>query len=88
MEHLTNHHMCILDLNKVRIKEFHYDYIKNKYGNKSRLLFTDDVYGDLREDKEIVDFSNYSSKSKWFDDSNNGKMKDETSGVPIEEFVG
>ena len=21
--------------------EFHYDHIKNKYGNKSRLLFTD-----------------------------------------------
>ena len=21
--------------------EFHYDYIKNKYGNNSRLLFTD-----------------------------------------------
>ena len=33
--------MCILELNKVPMYEFHYDYIKNKYGNKSRLLFTD-----------------------------------------------
>ena len=32
--------MCILELNKVLMYEFHYDYIKNKYGNNSRLLFT------------------------------------------------
>ena len=31
--------MCILKLRKVLIK-FHYDYIKNKYVNNSRLLFT------------------------------------------------
>ena len=31
--------MCILDLSKVMYK-FHYDYIKNKYSNNSRLLFT------------------------------------------------
>ena len=79
--------MCILDLSKVRIKEFHYDYIKNKYGNQSRLLFTENSYGNSRKDKEMVDFSNYLSKSKLLDDSNNSKMKDETSGVPIEEFV-
>ena len=33
--------MCILELSKVLMYEFHYDYIKNKYGNNSRLLFRD-----------------------------------------------
>ena len=29
--------MCILELSKVLRYEFHYDYIKNRYGNNSRL---------------------------------------------------
>ena len=33
--------MHILDLSKVLMYEFHYDYIKNKYCNNSRLLSTD-----------------------------------------------
>ena len=32
--------MCILELSKVLIYELHYDYIKNKYDNNSKLLFT------------------------------------------------
>ena len=33
--------MWIFKLSKVLMYEFHYDYIKNKNGNNSRLLFTD-----------------------------------------------
>ena len=92
--------MCILELGKVSMYKFHYDYIKNKYGNK--LLFTDtdsvmyeikteDVYEDFSHNKETFDFGNYSNKSKYYDNSNKlvvGKMTDETAGVAIEEFVG
>ena len=81
--------------------KFHYDYIKNKHGNNSRLLSTDtnslmyeiktkDVYKDISNDKKMFDFSNYSYRSQYYNDSNKlvvGKMKDETSGVAIEEFV-
>ena len=39
----------------------------------------------------MFDFSNYSTKSKYYNNSNKlvvGKMKAETAGVAIEEFVG
>ena len=73
--------MCILDLSKVLMYEFHYYYIKNKYGNNSRLLFTDtgtlmykiktdNVYEDFSSDKEMFDFGSYSAESKYYDDSN------------------
>ena len=94
--------MCIIELSKILMYEFHYDYIKNKYDNKSKLLFTDtdiltyeiktgDVYEDFSSDKEMFGFSNYWTKSKYYDSSNKlviGKMKDKTRGVTIEEFVG
>ena len=94
--------MCILELSKALMYKFHYDYIKNKCSNNSRLLFTDsdslmykikteDVYEDFSYDKEMVDFSNYSTKSKYGHSSNKlvvGKMKDVTAGVAIEEFIG
>ena len=70
--------MCILDLRKILMCEFHYDYIKNEYCNNSRLLLTDtdslmyeikteDVYEYFSEDKEIFDFSNYYAESKYYD---------------------
>ena len=82
--------------------EFHHDYIKNGYDNKSKLLFTDnlmyeikteDVYEDFGSDKETFDsvIIGIISKSKYNDDSNKlaiGKIKDETYVVAIEKFVG
>ena len=87
--------MCILDLTKTLMYEFHYDYIKNKYGSKSELLFSDtdsllyeikteDVYENFNNDKKLFDFSNYLTKWKYYYNSNElliGKMKDETAGV-------
>ena len=49
------------------------------------------VYKDFSKDKDMFNFSNYSAKSKYHDDSNKlvvGKMKDKTSAVAIEEFFG
>ena len=68
--------------------EFHYDYIKSKYNSQSKLLFADtdssmyetktkDVYEDFSREKEMFDSSNYSTKSKFYDNSNKlimGKM--------------
>ena len=54
--------------------EIHYDYIKNKYCNNSRLLFSDTVslmyeikIEDFSKEKKMLDFSNYSTKSKYYD---------------------
>ena len=52
---------------------------------------TEDIYEDFSSNKELFDFSNYLTKSNFYDNSNklvNRKLKDETGGVAIEEFIG
>ena len=52
---------------------------------------TEDVYKDISNDKETFEFSNYSKKSKYYHNSNKlvvGKIKDETAGAAIAEFIG
>ena len=89
--------MCILESSKVLMYEFHYDYIKNKYDNKSKLLLTVTnslIYEIKTKDFMIdymFDFSNNSTTSKYYNNSNKlviRKTKDETGGLSIEEFVG
>ena len=94
--------MCILDLSKTLMYDFHYNYIKHKYDNKAKLLFTDtdsltyeietkDNYKDFFKDKSKFDNSDYPENSPYFNKTNKkviGKFKDETAGVPVVEFIG
>ena len=63
--------MCILELSKIIMFDFHYNYIKSKYADKAKLLFTDtdslmyeieteDFYKDIAGDvKNKFDTSDY-----------------------------
>lgn len=93
---------CILDLSKTVMYDFHYNYIKVKYGDKAKLLMTDtdslcykiqteDLYKDMLRDSHYFDTSNYAPGHYLHSKVNMkvlGKMKDECGGVPPEEYVG
>ena len=80
--------------------DFHYNFIKKNFN--AELLFTDtdnltceikseNVYEEFFKWKDLLDCSNYSKDSKFFNETNKnviGKMKDEFGGVIIIEFVG
>ena len=84
------------------MQDFHYNYIKRKYGDKVEMLLTgtdsliykigtENVQEDVYKDKELFDFSNHVKGSKYCNNSNNlvaGQMKDDTSGVSIKGFLG
>jgi len=74
--------LCILDISKSLMYDFHYNYIKEKYKDKAKLLFTDtdsliyhieteDVYNDLVGDVDV-----------WFDISD--YKEDDPSGIRAE----
>ena len=69
---------CILEISKLKMDKFHYDYVLNTF--YARLFFTDtdslvyeikdcDVYNQCFKDKQLFDFSEYPKDSAYFDDS-------------------
>ncbi|XP_033762615.1 uncharacterized protein LOC117344073 [Pecten maximus] len=92
----------VLDLSKLIMYDFHYNYMKQNYGQNTKLLFTDtdsltylthtdDIYADIFVNLDLFDTSNYPIDDLLYSTTNKkvlGKMKDETGGNPIKEFVG
>ena len=99
----TNHGMCILDISKTLMYDFHYNYMKRKYDDGAKLLFTDtyslcyEIKTDISPDVEIrFNTSEYPTDhpavAEEFSVGKNkkaiGMFKDEAGGKQIEEFVG
>ena len=94
--------MCILDLSKLHMYDFHYNVMKRQYGNKAKLLFTDtdslaydietpNVYADMQINSHYYDTSDYPSDHPLHSKKNAkvlGKFKDELNGIAALEFVG
>ena len=81
---------------------FWYGYIKKRYGDTAELQMTDtdsllfycetaDIYDDMSASMDMFDTSDFPNHHPLHSDRNKkvlGKMKDETNGKPISEFVG
>jgi hypothetical protein len=95
--------LAVLDLSKLVMYDFHYNYMIKNYGyEKVKLLMTDtdsfvyrvetdDIYEDMKSNKQLFDLSDYNKTHFLYDATNKkviGKFKDETNGMPISEFVG
>ena len=79
--------LAVLDLSKLFMYEFHYDYVLPKYGDKAKLLFTDtdslcyhietdDIYKDMHENKHEFDLSNFGENpdTAFVKDNSNKKV--------------
>ena len=94
--------LSILDISKILMYEFWYDYMKPKYGNDEKLCYVDtdsfvmnikieDFYKDIANDVEKrFDTSNYEVDRPLPTGKNKkviGLMKDELGGKIITEFI-
>ena len=93
---------AILELSRLIMYKFYYEYFKPKYGDRCRLLFTDtdslcceiqtqDLYQDMAQNIDLFDTSNFNPSHHLYSNHNHrvlGKMKSETGSTFPVEFVG
>ena len=92
----------ILELSKLVLYRWHYDFFVKKYGSQNielcmtdtdsllYLIHTEDVYNDIKNESNF-DLSNYPENHFVFNKRNKGKlfcMKDEVGGKLIKSFLG
>ena len=82
------------------LDQFHFEYVQSKYGDQTKLLFTDtggfcfhiqteDVYKDMQEDQDLFDTSDYPQDHLLCSNTNKrviGKFMAETVGETLREF--
>ena len=74
--------MCILDLSKTLMYDFHYNYIKSRYNEKAKLLFTDT--DSLAYEIQTEDFyRDISSNVETMFDTSNFDSSGHPSGIPV-----
>ncbi|XP_071579389.1 uncharacterized protein [Temnothorax nylanderi] len=95
--------MCILDISKICLYEFHHEYMLPLYHDKCKVMYTDtdsliyhiecdDVYETMKRDIDRFDTSDYPVDNAYGIPLANkkvpGLMKDENNGAIMTEFVG
>ncbi|KYN15192.1 hypothetical protein ALC57_12602 [Trachymyrmex cornetzi] len=94
--------ICILEIAKLRLYEFHYEYIIPLYRDTCKILYTDtdsliylleceNLYEDIKRDIARFDTSDYPERKVYDIPRVNNKipglMKDENCGVVITEYI-
>jgi len=92
----------VMDLSKLYMYQFHYGYVKQRYGQGAQLLFTDtdsltyeittcDLYKDMLTDIDLFDTHEYPKNHFLYSPVNKkvlGKMHDEANGDIVFKFIG